>query len=380
MKIGISAFASDAGKSGISQYMINIFRRLPQLSDDEYVLFMAESDRELFDTGHPRVKIVTMPDWMGKPMANIVWHLLVFPVLLRRHGVDCVYMPAGNRRLSWWYGCPSVGTVHDLSQLHVTGKYDPMRMFYIRKVLPRMMRRLSHVISVSRATRDDLVSFVSLKPTNIDVVYNGADLDRFGPMEPAAAAKEVKERFGIAGPYILYTARLEHPGKNHVRLLEAFAALKREEGIPHELVCAGSAWHGAEAIYAKARELGIEQHVVFPGFVANSDLPLLYAGAALFVFPSLFEGFGIPLLEAMASGTPVCASQVSSIPEVVKDAGLLFDPENSSDIRKTMSKLLKDDALRAKLVQRGFNRSGMFSWDDSARQVLSICHAVTAAA
>lgn len=377
MRIGISAFAGDAGKSGISQYMMNIFRRLPELSPaDEYVLFMSEADREFFDSRHPRVRIVTHANWMAKPLVNILWHLLALPFMLRKHGCDCVYLPAGNRRLSWWYGCPSVGTVHDLSQLHVAGKYDPLRMFYSRSVLPRMMRRLTHVISVSQATRRDLLSHASLEPGQIDVVYNGADLERFGAMDGDEARAHVREKFGIETPYILYTARLEHPGKNHVRLLEAFARLKREEGLPHRLVCAGSPWYGAESIYAAARDMGIERDVYFPGFVHNSDLPALYAGADLFVFPSLFEGFGIPPLEAMASGTPVCASNVSSIPEVVRDAGLLFDPSDAKDIAATMLRVLQDQHLASRLVQRGLKRSRLFSWDDSARQVLSICHAV----
>jgi glycosyltransferase involved in cell wall biosynthesis len=380
MKIGISAFAGDSGKSGISQYMINILGRLPDLSDeDEYVLFMSESDLEFFDTKHSRVRIVTQPDWVGHPLVNILWHLLILPVLLHRHGCDCVYMPAGNRRLSFWYGCPSVGTVHDLSQLHVAGKYDPLRMLYIRKVLPRLMRRLTHVISVSQATRKDLMSHVRLEPGRIDVVYNGADLTRFQAMDKSRARAHVREKYAVDGPYILYTSRLEHPGKNHVRLLEAFASLKRDRGLPHRLVCAGSAWYGAETIYSTARELGIEQDVFFPGFVPNSDLPALYAGADLFVFPSLFEGFGIPLLEAMASGTPVCASNVASIPEVVRDAGLMFDPDSAADIASAMSQILNDADLARRLVKRGLKRSRLFSWDDSARQVLSICRAVMSA-
>jgi glycosyltransferase involved in cell wall biosynthesis len=317
---------------------------------------------------------------VGHPLVNIVWHLLWLPLMLRRHRCDCVYMPAGNRRLSWWYGCPSVGTVHDLSQLHVAGKYDPMRMFYSRRVLPRLMRRLTHVISVSQATRRDLLSHAMLEPGQVDVVYNGADLDRFRAIDREQARAHVREKFRIEAPYLLYTARLEHPGKNHVRLLQAFARIKRESGLPHRLVCAGSPWYGAEAIYGSARELGIERDVHFPGFVHNSDLPALYAGADLFVFPSLFEGFGIPLLEAMASGTPVCASNVSSIPEVVQDAGLLFDPSDPDEIGRAISMILRDDDLAARLVRRGLARSRLFSWDDSARQVLSICRAVTTAA
>mgnify|MGYP000731145313 CR=1 FL=1 len=376
MRIGISAFAGDSGKSGISQYMKSIFDRLPKLStDDEFVVFMTRSDREHFDFGHPRVKIVTSPDWIGHPVANILWHMLWLPVMLAVHTCDCVYLPAGNRRLSWWYGVPSVGTVHDLSQLHIEGKYDPLRMFYATRILPLLMRRLTQVIAVSQATRRDLEHYAAVDPGRIEVIYNGVDLDRFKPHDKALAARRIREKFEFETPYILYTARLEHPGKNHVRLLEAFSQLKKEDRLPHQLMLVGSPWHGAELIYAAARDFGISRFVSFPGFVSEADLPDLYAGADLFVFPSLFEGFGIPLLEAMASGTPLCAANVASIPEVVQDAGLLFNPACTREIKQAIARLTGDEKLRNELVDRGLKLSRRFRWDDSARQVLACCHA-----
>ncbi len=376
MKIGISAFAGDSGKSGISQYMKNIFKRLPENSDnDEYVMFMSNSDREFFDFGHERVTIVALPDWVGHPVVNILWHLVCLPLMLAFYRCDCVWLPAGNRRLAWWYGVPAIGTVHDLSQLHIEGKYDPFRMFYCKKVLPFLMRKLDRVIAVSEATRKDLEAHAGVSREVIDVVYNGADLQQFQNTDKDTAADKVCQRYNINGPYILYTARLEHPGKNHVRLLEAFATLKKNDHIPHHLILAGSPWFGAEAIYGAAQNLGISEYVIFAGFVPNEELPSLYAGADLFAFPSLFEGFGIPLLEAMASGTPLVASNVASIPEVVQDAGLLFEPTQTKEIHHAIARLIEDVELRENLVERGLQQSQRFSWDDSAKQVWEICHA-----
>jgi glycosyltransferase involved in cell wall biosynthesis len=375
MRIGISAFAGDGGKSGISQYMINIFRRLPDMGpDDEFVMFMAASDCEFLDPQHSRVHVVSFPDWLAKPGINILWHLFLLPWYLWRHGCELVFMPAGNRRLAWWYGVPSIGTVHDLSQLHVPAKYDRLRMFYVVRMLPRLMRRLDHVISVSKATRRDLVSFAGVDPQRISVIHNGADLRRFSPQNRAKASQQLRQEFGLTGPYILYIARLEHPGKNHVALIEAFARLKRERQIPHRLVLPGGEWNGAETIYQAAHESGVEDQIDFLGFVPNDILPALYAGADLFVFPSLFEGFGIPLLEAMASGTPVCAADVSSIPEVVGDAGLLFDPTDSSQIGDCIAHLLDDKALYAELAMRGLQQATHFSWDNATRDIVALCH------
>jgi glycosyltransferase involved in cell wall biosynthesis len=243
-------------------------------------------------------------------------------------------------------------------------------MFYIMRVLPRMMRRLTRVISVSESTRRDLESFAQVDPDRIRVIHNGADLARFSPRDRDAARSAVAAGLGLPRNFLLYIARLEHPGKNHVRLLEAFASLKRDTALPHKLVLVGSRWNGAEQIETKVTELGLESDVIFPGFVANETLPDLYAAADLFVFPSLFEGFGIPVLEAMACGTPVCAADVSSIPEVVGEAGLLFDPHEPKAIADAMRRLLTNPSLRAELVQRGLDQANRFTWDGAAAAVL----------
>ena len=380
MKIGISAFAADGGKSGISQYMINVLRRLPQPEAGvECVIFVPAAERTLFEPAPAGSRIVTVPDWMAHPVASILWHLFIYPLLLKQHRCDCAYLPAGNRRLGLWYGVPSVSTVHDLSQLHVDGKYDPLRMFYIRRVLPVMMQKLTRVVSVSESTRRDLVEHAGIRPERIRVAHNGADLSGFAATSRPGARETIARELGIDGPFILYTARLEHPGKNHVRLLEALVLLKERGRLTHRLVLAGSRWNGAEVIEERIGELGLTNDVTLAGFVENRLLPELYAAADVFVFPSLFEGFGIPLLEAMAAGTPVCAASVSSIPEVVGDAALMFDPVNPADIADQLDRLLHDAALCQDLVSRGRRQAQRFSWDDAASGVLRQCHEAVAA-
>lgn len=374
MRIGISAFAGDAGKSGIGQYLINIIKRLPLMSEhDSFVVFCPRSAVRDLQLDHPRLELVTTPDWMEKPVFSILWHLFALPVWLKIRGCDCVFLPAGNRRLGWWYPVPSVGTVHDLSQLHVKGKYDRFRMYYVCELLPRFMRRLTTVISVSNATRQDLVSHARVDPDRIRVIANGFDHLRFIDKDKTRAATRVKDSYGADAPYLLYVARLEHPGKNHVGLLKAFAMLKAE-GIPHQLVLAGSRWNGAEFIEETVARLGLAKDVKFTGFVSNEMLPELYAGADLFVFPSLFEGFGIPLLESMMSGTPVCASNASSIPEVLGNAGLLFDPGDPHSIATSIRKVLNDPELYSVLQKAGKERAAGFSWEASASQVLDALH------
>ena len=379
MKIGISAFATDSGKSGISQYAANVVGRLVALAPHhDFIAFINQSDAPWVRSWHPRLEVVPLPDWTAHPVAGIGWHAASLPGMLRRHHCDLVFMPAANRRLAWSYGVPSVGTVHDFSQLHVPQKYDAARMFYIMRVLPRMMRRLTRVISVSESTRRDLESFARVPAERIRVIYNGADLQRFAPRPQSSARKELPAELRIPDRYVLYIARLEHPGKNHVHLLEAFAALKRTTDLPHKLVLVGGRWNGAETILAKVAELGLGDQVVFPGFVPNEAIPALYAAADAFTFPSLFEGFGIPVLEAMASGTPVCAANTSSIPEVVGDAGLLFDPLDVPAMTDCLLRLLHDQPLRQRLIASGIQRAAKFTWEAAAEATLQELEAAVA--
>jgi glycosyltransferase involved in cell wall biosynthesis len=372
MRTGISAFAGDGGKSGIGQYLAQIIRRLPdEAPEDRFVVFATRKAIACLGLDDPRRDLVTVPDWVETPVLNIAWHLFILPLMLRRHRCDLVYLPAGNRRLGWWYGVPSVGTVHDLAQLHVDGKYDGLRMVYVRRLLPYLIRRLTRVISVSEATRLDLVDQAGICGDRIRTIPNGFDRRSFRVSDRRAAAVRVENKWGVSGPYLLYVARLEHPGKNHVRLLEAFAGLRRQ-GLEHKLVLAGSRWTGADVIEARARELCVEDAVIFTGFVPNEDLPDLYAAADTFVFPSLFEGFGIPLLEAMISEVPVCASNRASIPEVVGDAGLLFDPDDVSSMEREITRAVHDADLRNRLVSAGKRRAEGFSWESAAGQVVGV--------
>ena len=372
VRLGVACFASDGGRSGIGQYLINVVRRLPELAPaDEFVLFAPRRDAALWAGLPGGTKVEYVDDRFDAPLPSLLWHSAVLPRRLRSHGCDVVFLPAGNRRLGVRYGVPSVATVHDLSQLHVPGKYDAVRMFYATRVLPALIGRQDRVVTVSSSTRADVLERTCIAAEHVSVVPNGVDLSRYS-VSGSRNAPQVSARLGLDHPYLLYVARLEHPGKNHVTLLEAYARL-RSEGVRHKLVLAGPRWNGAEAIDAAVARLGLAGHVVFTGFVAGEELPGLYAGASAFVFPSLYEGFGIPLLEAMASGTPACVANTSSLPEVAGDAALLFDPRDPCDIADAMHRLVTDDVLRARLRARGLQRCKEFTWERSAQGVLDAC-------
>jgi glycosyltransferase involved in cell wall biosynthesis len=167
-------------------------------------------------------------------------------------------------------------------------------------------------------------------------------------------------------------SRIEHPGKNHARLIEAFNRLKARTGTPHQLLLIGSPWSRAEEVYEVAAKSPYAKDINFVGFAEGADLPAFYSAADVFVFPSLFEGFGMPILEAMASGTPVTCSNLSSMPEVAGDAAILFDPYSEEDMSLAMERMLGDRALMQQCVERGLTRSRQFSWSQTATKTLDV--------
>lgn len=372
MKIGMTTFGGDGGKSGISQYILNLLGAWAVedppcpievlVYRDEETLFLRKGGRCLLP--------LCFEGRLRPPVLNIAWHQTHLPGLCGKRAYDVLFLPAGNRRLPLHLPCPSVGTVHDFSSVHVEGKYDPLRMFYIRKVLPFLIRRLTLVLTVSESSRRDILAYAGVPSDKVRVTPLGVDHDVYFPRDPEAALPVLSARYGVRPPYLLYISRIEHPGKNHIRLIEAFSRMKARERLPHQLVLAGSDWTRAEEVHRAAKEAPARENILFTGFVRSEDLPLFYAGADLFVFPSLYEGFGMPILEAMASGVPVLCSNLSSLPEVAGDAALLFDPYNEEDMAGAMTRVLGDPGMRARLRAAGLSRSRRYTWSSTAAGTL----------
>ena len=374
MKMLISACAADNGKSGVGQYMRATVAGLLSAAPDSVTLdvYVNAGDQSLFEQGSDRLQIRALSRFWSTPLANLIWHLLVLPFIAIEGKYNVALFLAANRRLSWIPYVTTVGVTHDLSQLHVTGKYGPFRTFYVLKILTRLMSLLDKVVCVSHSTARDLVKNSPVAAKKISVIHNGADLQAFRNSDEQI---DLEEKFNIRSPYLLYTARLEHPGKNHVRLLEAFDHFNLRSAARFQLVLVGSRWNGAEAIDKKIQDLGLENKVIQTGFVAQSELVSLVRNATIFVFPSLYEGFGIPLLEAMAAGTPVCAANTSSIPEVLGDAGLMFDPTDPQDMAEVLLQFSESPEFAGQFIRRGRLRVAEFTWERSATLLFAACRA-----
>jgi len=273
--------------------------------------------------------------------------------------------------------CPSIATIHDLAPFHVKGKYDWKRTFYGRVAARYLARCQSRIIAISQYTARDIQRFFDVPADRITVIYNGIDHKRFHPPDDVKRVRQlVAERYGINESFFLYVARLEHPGKNHLRLIEGFTQFKAATGSRWKLVLAGSDWHGAETIHAAVEKSPYRADIHHLGFVADFDLPALYGAAGAFVYPSLFEGFGLPPVEAMACACPVVSSTRGSLAEVVDDAALTIDPDNTPEIAGALSRIAADPAEQDRLRVAGLARAQQFTWSACAAETIQAYAAI----
>ncbi len=271
----------------------------------------------------------------------------------------------------------TVLTVHDLIYRLFPDYHLPLNKWFLNLFMPLFVRRADAIIAVSQCTKNDLMRHYDVAPEKITVIYEGVDA-RFRPITDRDALAAVRARYSLPQRYILYVGTLE-PRKNLPTLLEAYATLQAQSPIPDlQLVIVGRRGWLYESFFQRLRELNLEDQVILLGFIPDEDLPAVYSGADLFVFPSLYEGFGLPPLEAMACGTPVVSSDTSSLPEVVGEAGLMVDPHDVRALTEAIERALTDRHLRAELRARGLEQASRFTWEKTARQTLKVYRNVVA--
>lgn len=279
------------------------------------------------------------------------------------HATDFVLPPSNARR--------TLLTVHDLAFHFYPEAAMPSLHHYLNVVVPRSVRRASHIVADSHSTARDLEEVWHIPTERITVVQGAVDHDHFRPIEDAAMLAAVRARYGIGGqPYILGLSRLE-PRKNFTRLIEAFHQARQAARLPHHLVIGGSKGWLYDAIFARVQELGLQDVVHFPGFIDDADLPALYSGADFFAYPSLYEGFGLPIVEALACGTPVLTADNSCLPEAAGDGALYANATDVDSIAAAIVQLATDADLRQHLRTAGLAHAATFTWTRSAQQLLN---------
>ncbi|MBC7251223.1 MAG: glycosyltransferase family 4 protein [Anaerolineae bacterium] len=359
MLIGIDASrAARARRTGTENYALHLIRGLLALDRrNRYRLYFDRAPLpELFPPG---------PNWEPRviPFPRLWTHARLSWEMARR-SPDVLFVPA--HVLPLVHPKRTVVTVHDLGYRYYPTAHRPLDRFYLDLSTRYHARVATHILADSQATRGDLIREYGADPERITVVYPGVD-ESLRRMDEAVIAT-ARAKYGIPGEYVLYIGTL-HPRKNLVRLVEAFAALKSETV---SLVIAGQKGWLYDSIFARVREVGLAERVLFTGYVADADLPALLSGARVFAFPSLYEGFGFPVLEAMACGVPVVCSHASSLPEVAGDAALLVDPLDTAAWAAALERALVDEELRADLVRRGYVQVRRFSWRNAAEETLQV--------
>jgi glycosyltransferase involved in cell wall biosynthesis len=369
MRIGIDASrALRARPTGTERYSLELIKALLALeTEHEFILYTPTRmlDRNFMA---PRARVVVIPSRM--PGGRLWTHTALGPYT-RRHRPDVLFVPA--HVLPLLGPRPSVVTVHDLGYEYFPEAHPARERWYLRWSTRRHGRVAARVIADSQATKNDLVRLYGVDPERIHVVYPALDGD-FRPEFDRTRQLTVRRSYGLPdqAEYILHVGTLQ-PRKNLDRLIEAFALVRRE--LPDRqlfLVLAGSPGYNSRLLDDKVRALGLEKVVRFPGFVRVHDLPALYAGASCYAFPSLYEGFGFPVLEAQASAVPLVCARTSSLPEVAGEGALYFDPFSVEAMAAALVRVLTDAGLRTQLIEAGRANLARFSWSQAARAVLAV--------
>lgn len=362
--VAVNASILGPAPSGLGQYALGLVRSLDFLREGLVVYTSCPEMLSGLRATVQRISPLTRPDrGVRGHLARLLWcqTALRARVRLTRPGVLLNTLPEGVLRCR----VPQITVVHDLIPLTFPSDY-PRQQFYFRRMVPAILRESRAVIAVSEATRREVIAAYGLGPERVRAIPNGYDPVEFAPVGPAT------DDGGV--PYVLYVGNLL-PHKNLPRLIEAVAQVARHS--PVRLVIAGSGTPGRLTELRRLAERSGSRLELMP-YVSQQALPALYRGASLVAMPSLAEGFGLPALEAMACGTPVVVGKTSAMPEVVGNAGLLVDPEDTGAISGAILRLLTQDALRKQLVARGLARAAGFSWERTAGRVLAVLDEVAA--
>jgi glycosyltransferase involved in cell wall biosynthesis len=382
MHIGIDASrVTVAERTGTEHYSFELLAALAQLDrQNRYTLYCNQPPAMLPPLG-PNFSLRHIP-------FPRLWTHVRLSAELALHAPDVLFVPAHvlpvgvllRRRMR------TVVTIHDMGYMRFPESHTPAQRRYLRLSTRWGARTASQLIAISNTTRDDLARYAGAPLNKISVVHHGVS-PRFRPVEDHDLIVATQAKYGIRSPYFLYVGTIQ-PRKNLARLLEAFATASRDWGLgagstdsnpqsttPNpQLVIAGKhGWLTGEIERQSMQIFGPDNPAVrFTGYIADQDLPALLSGALAFVFPSLYEGFGMPLLEAMACGTPVLASATSALPEIAGDAALLVDPEDTAAIADGLVRLRNDTVLRADLRERGLARAAQFTWERCAQETLAV--------
>lgn len=366
MRIAIDAHSVGNKLGGNESYATNLIEALAEIDNvNQYTIFVTTREaRDRFSNRWPNFQVrATLPH---TPFVRIP---LTLSAELRRNRVDVLHVQFTAPPFS---PCPVVVSIHDLSFEHLPETFKRRSRLQMRLTVRHSARNAAQVIALSEHARTDLINTYNLRPEKVNVVPLAAS-DRFAPVRDDNELQRVRQIYGIDRNYVLSVGSIQ-PRKNLRRLIEAYSVLRREQPeckLPQLVLVGKNAWLYDETLQSlKDRDIGAS--IILTGYVPESDLPALYSGALCFIYPSYFEGFGLPPLEAMKCGAPVIVGNRTSLPEVVGDAALMIDPFDVNAIAAAIQKVITDSDFRSELRVKGLQRAKQFDWKETARRTLAV--------
>lgn len=365
MKIGIDTFGCDHARSGLGSYLLYFITNIPVVKDIEIVLFGSEIDRYTYssDTGYEYIS-VSVPDSLE---AERLWHRFSFKKFIKKNQFDAVLFPAAERVIPTsfknYQGLAVVNSIisSNLSQTPRTYRHQ----------LKKGLSKVQTIIAASDFIKKDLIA-LGIKASKIQVIHNGIDHKLFYPMLDLDQDIINIKPFAIKRPYFIYGSRLSGPEKKHEQLIKAFNQFKKNTGLPHRLVIAGDDGLNSEAVQTCAFQSDYSSDIFLTGYFPHESFPKLYAGAEACIFPSVNEGVGLPILEAMACGIPVLCSNEGALPEIGGNSPLYFDSDNIDEISGKMQEIIENQAKRTEMITKGLEWSKNYSWNSTVIKTLSL--------
>lgn len=368
MKVGIITDAIDLKTTGIGVYAHNLINSLNIIDkkNEYYLIHYMKTNMEIYKSN--KEVFIPMPEFIPFRF-NTLWRDVILPLKLKNLELDLLHDP---RQIGFppLFSVPfkTIITIADLMPMLFPKLYSVRAVMRHKLLGAKIIRSADRIIAISESTKRDLINYLKAPEEKIRVIYLAAG-NNFKQLQPGEVA-EFKHKYNLDFPFILFVGLL-HPPKNIPRLIRAYHKISNP-GLGHKLVIAGKKGPKCKEIFETAEKLNLQREVIFTGYIPDDDLPRLYNAADLFVFPSLYEGFGMPPLEAMACGTPVITSNTSSLPEVVGDAGITLNPYDVDGLARAMQEVLTNDRLRLKMVKKGLEQAKKFSWEKAAKETLRV--------
>lgn len=371
MRIGVNALFLIPGKVGGSEvYLRKLLRHLAVIDKkNEYILFTNKENYGTFKIDQANFREILCPIRASFRPVRVLWEQLFLPFQVKKYRIDVLHSPGYTAPLM--VPCCSVLTIHDMNCFYYPEDFPKLSALFLKMIIPLGAKRSDRIITISRNSKKDIVGMLKIPENKVCVIYEAGEGHSSRMFDENVARERLRGKYGIDREFIL-TVSASHPHKNLHRLLQAYSILNKRYRVKHLLILTGIKGRAEHSLKDLTKELSLKENVIFTGWVPVEDLSILYSNADLFVFPSLFEGFGIPVLEAMVHGTPVVSSNIASLPEIAGKAALLVDPYSVDEIAEAIHRVLIDETLRSTLIKKGLKRASQFSWEKTAIETLSV--------